>query len=290
MVIIKEVMDEAIKIIDQTLERYTDIESKYQQVIYESMRYSLFNGGKRLRPIIAVKTYEMFSDDFEKVLPYAAAIEMIHTYSLIHDDLPAMDDDNFRRGKPTNHVVYGEAMAILSGDGLLNLSFETMLKDMLHSSSSPDDYQLKARAIYEISKYAGVEGMIGGQVIDLFANHENMDSQRLKFMYEKKTAALFQASAVVGAILGGASDEEVEILREFALYLGLSFQIQDDILDAAEDEKIDKFTHLSFYDKEKSKADVDSYTKKSFDLLDRLPNRDTKFLRELTNLLVHREV
>ena len=288
--IIKEVMDEAIKIIDQTLERYTDIESKYQQVIYESMRYSLFNGGKRLRPIIAVKTYEMFSDDFEKVLPYAAAIEMIHTYSLIHDDLPAMDDDNFRRGKPTNHVVYGEAMAILSGDGLLNLSFETMLKDMLHSSASRDDYVLKARAIYEISKYAGVEGMIGGQVIDLFANHENMDSQRLKFMYEKKTAALFQASAVVGAILGGASDEEVEILREFALYLGLSFQIQDDILDAAEDEKIDKFTHLSFYDKEKSKADVDSYTKKSFDLLDRLPNRDTKFLRELTNLLVHREV
>lgn len=290
MVIIKDIMDDTIKIIDASLDNYTNSESQYQQRIYESMRYSLFNGGKRLRPIIAVKTFELFSDDIEKILPYAAAIEMIHTYSLIHDDLPAMDDDNLRRGKPTNHVVYGEALAILSGDGLLNLSFETMLNDMLHNSKSLESYQMKTKAIYEVSKYAGVEGMIGGQVVDLFGSHENMDSQRLEIMYEKKTAALFQASAVVGAILGEASDEEIEILREFALYLGLSFQIQDDILDREEDAKINKLTHLSFHDIEKSKKDVDTYTNKAFELLDRLPNKDTKFLRELTNLLVHREV
>ena len=282
-------MKDTIKTIDEALDRYTNAKSTYQQAIYESMRYSLFNGGKRLRPMIALKTFELFSDDIEKVLPYAAAIEMIHTYSLIHDDLPAMDDDNFRRGKPTNHIVFGEALAILSGDGLLNLSFETMLKDILNNSNSIKDYQIKIRAINEIAKYAGVEGMIGGQVVDLFGNQENMDSQRLGYMYEKKTAGLFQASAVAGAIIGGAGDEEIEIIREFALYLGLSFQIEDDILDAEEDAEINKLTHLSFYNIEKSKEDVELYTKKAFELLNQLKDKDTTFLKELTNLLVHRD-
>lgn len=290
MVIIKDIMDNTIDIIDAALDKYTNVESQYQQNIYESIRYSLFNGGKRLRPVITVKTFELFSDDIEEILPYAAAIEMIHTYSLIHDDLPAMDDDNFRRGKPTNHIVYGEALAILSGDGLLNLSFETMLNDMLHNSATLEAYQMKAKAIHEVSKYAGVEGMIGGQVIDLFGSNEDMDSHRLMTMYEKKTAALFQASAVVGAILGGASNEEIEILREFALCLGLAFQIQDDILDMEEDAEINKLTHLSFYDIGKSKEDVDTYTSRAFELLDKLSNRDTRFIRELTSSLVHREV
>lgn len=290
MEIIKEVMNETIKVIDQALDRYTRAKSPYLDVIYDSMRYSLFNGGKRLRPLIVVKSFELFSKDLERVLPYAAAIEMIHTYSLIHDDLPAMDDDDFRRGKPTNHKAFGEAMAILSGDGLLNLSFETMLKDLAFNSNSQDDYQLKSKAIYEISTYAGVEGMIGGQVVDLNASPENMDCDKLDYMYRKKTAGLFQASAVAGAILGGASDEEVEIIREFALYLGLSFQIQDDILDAEQDAKINKLTHLSFYNIEKSKDDVILYTNKAFELLDRLEGKDTSFLKDLTNLLVHRKV
>ena len=286
--IIKDIMDDTIKMIDEALDGYTNLNSKYQQSIYESIRYSLFNGGKRLRPIIAVKSFELFNDDIHKILPYAAAIEMIHTYSLIHDDLPAMDDDNFRRGKPTNHVVFGEALAILSGDGLLNLSFETMLKDLLNSES-PEDYKRKAKAIYEVSKYAGIEGMIGGQVVDLFGNHENMDREKLKYMYDKKTAGLFQASSVAGAIIGGANEEEVEILREFSLYLGLAFQIQDDILDAVEDANINKLTHLSFYNIEKSKEDVMIYTNKAFQLLDSL-NRNTEFLKELTNLLVNRKI
>lgn len=289
MGIIKEIINDTIKIIDQALESYTASKCDYLDSIYESIRYSLFNGGKRLRPVIALKTFELFSNDMEKVLPYAAAIEMIHTYSLIHDDLPAMDDDNFRRGKPTNHVVHGEALAILSGDGLLNLSFETMLKDLTFNTKSPEDCVVKARAIYEISRYAGVEGMIGGQVVDLFANEDNMNSEKLKYMYEKKTAGLFQASALAGAILGGANDEEIEIIREFALYLGLAYQIEDDILDKEEDAKINKLTHLSYYDVEKSKEDVFLYTKKAFDLLDQLKDKDTTFLKGLTNLLVDRK-
>lgn len=288
--IIKEVMEETIKIIDDSLDRYTKMESNYQKLIYESMRYSLFNGGKRLRPIIAIKSFQLFKDNLDIILPYACAIEMIHTYSLIHDDLPAMDDDDYRRGKPTNHIVYGEALGILAGDGLLNLSFETMMEDLLNTSQSLEDYKNRSRAIYEISKYAGSEGMIGGQVVDLYANHENMDNKKLNYMYEKKTAGLFQAAAVAGAILGGGNDEEVELLRDFALNLGLAYQVQDDILDAKEDADINKLTYLSFYNMEKSKEDVIFYTNKAFEALDKLGDKDTDFLKDLTKILIHRKV
>ncbi len=288
--IIKDTINDSINIIDKALNEYTKFESTYQEEIYKAMRYSLFNGGKRLRPIITIKTFEIFSHEIEKVIPYASAIEMIHTYSLIHDDLPAMDDDNIRRGKPTNHIVFGEALAILAGDGLLNLAFETMNKDVLENSNGLDDCRRKIRAIYEIASYAGNQGMIGGQVVDLFANAHNMDSDKLNFMYQKKTAALFQASTVAGAIIGGANDEEVEILREFALNLGLAFQIVDDILDAEEDKKISKLTHLSFYNLEKSKADIRKYSNNAFELLNRLEDKDTGFLRELTDFLIDRDM
>lgn len=286
---IKEIINETINLIDHALDLYTKSETQYIESLYESMRYSLFNGGKRLRPVIAVKTFQMFDEDVEKVLPYAAAIEMIHTYSLIHDDLPAMDDDDFRRGKPTNHKVYGEAMAILAGDGLLNLAFEVMLKD-LNKSSTMEEYNRKGRAIFEVARYAGVEGMIGGQVVDLLGCKENMDSDKLRYMYEKKTSNLFQASAVVGAIIGGASQEEVETLRSFALNLGLAYQIQDDILDIEKDSHINKLTHLSFYnDLNRSKEDVVNYSNEAFRLLNSL-DRDTEFLRELTMVLVDRNI
>jgi len=286
---IKEIINETINLIDHALDLYTKAETQYIESLYESMRYSLFNGGKRLRPVIAVKTFQMFDEDVEKVLPYAAAIEMIHTYSLIHDDLPAMDDDDFRRGKPTNHKVYGEAMAILAGDGLLNLAFEVMLKD-LNKSSTMEEYNRKGRAIFEVARYAGVEGMIGGQVVDLLGCKENMDSDKLRYMYEKKTSNLFQASAVVGAIIGGASQEEVETLRSFALNLGLAYQIQDDILDIEKDSHINKLTHLSFYnDLNRSKEDVVNYSNEAFRLLNSL-DRDTEFLRELTMVLVDRNI
>jgi len=287
---IYKIIEDNIKIIDRALDKYVNLESKYERVIYESMRYSLFSGGKRLRPIIAIKTFDMFDDRKEKVLPYAATIEMIHTYSLIHDDLPAMDDDEFRRGKPTNHIRFGEALAILAGDGLLNLAFETMSKDLVENTQSAEEYRQKARAIYEISQYAGCKGMIGGQVVDITAKPDEMDGERLYYMYEKKTAGLFQAATVAGAILGGARDEEVDLLRSFALNLGLAYQIQDDILDAGEDEDIDKLTYLSFYNLEKAKEAVQNFSKRAHQLLDDLEGRDTSFLRGLTELLVDRKV
>jgi geranylgeranyl diphosphate synthase type II len=290
MMTIYKIIEDNIKIIDRALDKYVNLESKYERVIYESMRYSLFSGGKRLRPIIAIKTFDMFDDRKEKVLPYAAAIEMIHTYSLIHDDLPAMDDDEFRRGKPTNHIRFGEALAILAGDGLLNLAFETMSKDLVENTQSAEEYRQKARAIYEISQYAGCKGMIGGQVVDITAKPDEMDGERLYYMYEKKTAGLFQAATVAGAILGGARDEEVDLLRSFALNLGLAYQIQDDILDAGEDEDIDKLTYLSFYNLEKAKEAVQNFSKRAHQLLDDLEGRDTSFLRGLTELLVDRKV
>ncbi len=277
MIIINEEIKNTGRIMDEILEKYMNRNSIYREKILESMKYSLFTGGKRLRPIMAIKTFEIFNNNIKLILPYAAAIEMIHTYSLIHDDLPAMDDDDYRRGKPTNHKVFGEAMAILAGDALLNLAFEIMSKDVLENSMSLEDYKRKNRAINEIANYSGINGMIGGQVVDLFSSYENMDKDKLLFMYKAKTAALFQASIVVGGILGGAKEEEISILREFSLYLGLSYQIQDDLLDAEEDKLIHKFTYLSYFDKEKSKEDMITYTNKALDLLEALDNRDTAF-------------
>ncbi len=288
MIIINEEIKNTGRIMDEILEKYMNRNSIYREKILESMKYSLFTGGKRLRPIMAIKTFEIFNNNIKLILPYAAAIEMIHTYSLIHDDLPAMDDDDYRRGKPTNHKVFGEAMAILAGDALLNLAFEIMSKDVLENSMSLEDYKRKNRAINEIANYSGINGMIGGQVVDLFSSYENMDKDKLLFMYKAKTAALFQASIVVGGILGGAKEEEISILREFSLYLGLSYQIQDDLLDAEEDKLIHKFTYLSYFDKEKSKEDMITYTNKALDLLEALDNRDTAFLKELTKTLVNR--
>ena len=288
MIIIAKELERLRKIIDKYLKESINIKGEHQKEIFDAMEYSLFTGGKRLRPIFAIKVYEIFNPNIENILPYAAAIEMIHTYSLIHDDLPSMDNDDYRRGKLTNHRVFGEAMAILAGDGLLNLAFETMLKDALKEEEGIG-YQQKIEVMYEIAKCAGVEGMIGGQVVDLFSNEGEMTRDKLLFMYQAKTAALFQASVLSGAILGGASPREVKILREYAQVLGLSYQLQDDLLDIEEDESINKFTYLSFYDKDKAEEDIERLCKESFDLLDKLDGRDTQFLKELTELLVNRK-
>lgn len=282
-------MEKLIKVIDKSIDSYMDIDGVYQAKIFEAMRYSLFTGGKRLRPIFMVKTYEIFSKDINNVLPFATAIEMIHTYSLIHDDLPSMDNDQFRRGKPTNHMVYGEAMSILAGDGLLNLAFEIMSKSIEYDNEDNGEYKRKIRAIQEISKNSGVQGMIGGQVVDLLGNHENMNRDKLKFMYKAKTAGLFQASVVAGAILGGAKEEEIEILRNFSLDLGLLYQIQDDLMDAEEDRKINKLTFLTYYGVEHTELKVLELTKKVFASLDQLKNRNIDSLKEVTKLLVKRE-
>ncbi|MBC8588431.1 polyprenyl synthetase family protein [Paratissierella segnis] len=275
-------------LIDDYLKTSMDHKNSYQKKIYEAMEYSLFTGGKRLRPIIALKAYEIFDANLEKILPFAAAIEMIHTYSLIHDDLPSMDDDDFRRGKPTNHKVFGEAMAILTGDGLLNLAFETMLNYTINNSHSIDEYKCYVRAMEEISIYSGTNGMIGGQVLDVLGGFENMDELKLIYMYRTKTAGLIQASLVSGAIIGGANDEYIEKLRKFGLNLGLAYQIKDDILDYAEDESINKMTYLKYFDLNTCKEEVEILSKKAMDILDSFNGIDIDFFKDLTKFLINR--
>ena len=285
---IEETMKEARNIIDTELENALKDKVGYQDIIFESINYSLFTGGKRLRPILLLKSCEMFKEDYKNAIPFALAIEMIHTYSLIHDDLPAMDDDDFRRGKLTNHKVYGDAMAILAGDGLLNLAFETMLRYTLDNSKGIEDYKRNIRSMEEIAKYSGIYGMIGGQVIDLISNDIPMDENKLIFMYKNKTAALIQASLVAGAILGGAKDEEIENIRAFGFNLGLAYQIKDDILDEKEDKKINKLTYATYKGIKAAKEEVNKLSQRAIALLSAYENKDIVFLKTLTENLIHR--
>ena len=281
-------IQELIDIIDNKLRESISIDCKYQNKILEAMEYSLFTGGKRIRPLIAISTYESFDDNIDNILPYATAIEMIHTYSLIHDDLPAMDNDDFRRGKLTNHKVFGESMAILAGDGLLNLAFETMLHDILCKQNCEKDYLKKIAAMNKIAKYSGVKGMIGGQVVDLTSSNQDMDKSKLYFMYKSKTAGLFQASVVAGAILGNANQDEINTLTEYALNLGLAYQIQDDFFDTSEDEKMQKPTYLSYYNKEKAGEKIKDLNDQIFKSLEKLNHRNTNNLEQLTKIILNR--
>lgn len=275
------------KIDEELMHTFKDFKG-YQEKIFESMKYSLFTGGKRIRPILMLKACQMFSEDYLKYIPYALAIEMIHTYSLIHDDLPAMDDDDFRRGMLTNHKVFGEAIAILSGDGLLNLAFETMTDFILKNSKTAEDYRIYVWAMSEIAKYSGIFGMVGGQVVDLLSNDIQMDKEKLLFMYQCKTAALIQASVVSGTILSGGLEEDVERMRNFGLYIGLAYQIRDDILDERKDSEINKVTYLSFEDIDQAKKDVKMLSEKAINILSYYKDKDTSFLTQLVNKLISR--
>ena len=227
--------------IDEGLSRYLPIPPDYPRVLYEAMRYSLDAGGKRLRPILTLAAAETVAgggysgqEAIDDALPAACAIEMIHTYSLIHDDLPAMDDDSLRRGRPTNHVVYGEGMAILAGDGLLTEAFALL-------AAEPRDPALaarKIRTIQTIAVAAGGCGMVGGQAIDLLAvGSSTFDQYSLQDMHARKTGALIRAAAVAGAIMGGGGDAEIRAVDEYGRHVGLAFQIVDDILDVEGDAK-----------------------------------------------------
>ncbi len=277
--------NEYLALIDENLRNAIKSKTPFEQELSAAMEYSLFTGGKRLRPLMTIKAYEMYDDYIHKALPYAMAIEMIHTYSLIHDDLPAMDNDDFRRGKMTNHKVFGEAMAILAGDSLLNLAFETMLSA---AKESCDISSIKA--MQEIAKASGCKGMIGGQAIDLRSDIGSMDEESLLYMYKGKTAALIQASILSGAIIGGASTKHIEKLRDFGLRLGLAYQIQDDLLDDEKDESIKKCTYLSFYSKEEAEKKVKDLSDRAVSILDSLEDIDTLFFKELTLELVGRQV
>ena len=228
-------------------------------VISEAMRYSLFAGGKRLRPILALMSCELFSGSEEDVLPFACCIEMIHTYSLIHDDLPAMDNDDLRRGKPTNHRVYGEGFAVLAGDALLNQAFEIMTGIII---KNPRPEYIRAMDI--ICRSSGVSGMIGGQCIDLYSENKSIDIDTLKSMHAKKTGALIAASLVIGAVLSKADEGDIKNIMGLGYIIGLAFQVTDDILDVSgseevlgksinKDAKSHKSNFISFYGLEKSR-------------------------------------
>ncbi len=214
--------------VEDWLKQNFSVEDCPEKVIYESMNYSLMAGGKRIRPVLSLATAEMLNGDIKAVLPFACAIEMIHNYSLIHDDLPCMDDDDFRRGKPTNHKVFGEAISVLAGDGLLNMAFETMLKETVKSD---ENCFFRAKASCLIAEAAGVKGMIGGQVLDIESENKSIGYDRLCAMHQKKTGALIRASILAPAVLFGASCETKETLKFYADKIGLAFQIKDDILD-----------------------------------------------------------
>ena len=204
-------------------------EKGFQQTVLDAMEYSVFAGGKRLRPMLMEASYQMFDGTNPAIDDFMAAIEMIHTYSLIHDDLPAMDNDEYRRGKKTTHAVYGEAMAILAGDALLNYAFETVAAALTRNEG---DWRI-VRAFSVLAQKAGIYGMIGGQVVDVESEKtgQTIDRNRLDFIYRLKTAALIEASLMIGAILAGADEVSVARMQEAGEKLGLAFQIQDDILD-----------------------------------------------------------
>lgn len=226
---LKAYLKEKISIVDSALERYLPKEDERPQSLHKAMRYSVFAGGKRVRPVLMLAACEAAGGDIEKAMPAACAMEMIHTYSLIHDDLPAMDDDDFRRGRPTNHKVFGEAIAILAGDGLLTEAFKLMADPRFAAGVDP---ATRISVINEIATCAGSYGMVGGQVVDMESEGKgDIDLPTVQYIHTHKTGALIKASVVAGALLGGADSKQLAAIRRYGEAAGLAFQIADDILD-----------------------------------------------------------
>lgn len=293
-----EELQQKVEHINNVLEKFLPAEDGQQRIIFEAMNYSVRAGGKRLRPMLMEETYHMFGGSSAVIEPFMAAIEMIHTYSLVHDDLPAMDNDEYRRGKKTTHAVYGEAMGILAGDALLNMAYETAAKafDMEVADARV------ARAFTVLAKKAGVYGMVGGQVVDVESEKSDdcpITREKLDFIYRLKTSALIESSMMIGAILAGASPDEVSRVEQIAAKLGLAFQIQDDVLDVTStlevlgkpvgsDEKNNKATYVTFEGLDKAVSDVERISKEAEEQLDDL-EYDDAFLKELFEYLIHRE-
>lgn len=244
---------------------------------------------KRVRPILSLLTYNMITgeEDFEKVLPFACAIELIHTYSLIHDDLPAMDDDDIRRGKPTNHKVYSEAIAILAGDGLLNMATEVISRE-LENYTDIDDVKKAIKALKYIFTASGVHGMIGGQVIDMVYT-ENMNQDICEAMYKLKTAALIKASVVSAALLAGANDDVIATLEEYSNCIGIAYQMRDDVLDKDKDLQNDTNTMLKYKSVDEINERIEELTQRAQAQLDSL-EFDTSQLSEFADLLMNRGI
>lgn len=290
------------KDIEEIIYDYIPEPKGFNEIVLKAMEYSYKAGGKRLRPMMMKLCFDMFAegkDDYSLVGPFMAAIEMIHTYSLIHDDLPALDNDALRRGNPTCHVKFGEDIAILAGDGLLNYAFETATRAFDASSGS-----IKVEKAFSVlARKPGINGMIGGQTLDVYMNGKPVNDKELEYIYVNKTSALIECSMMVGALLGGASDDDVEALEKAARSVGMAFQVQDDILDIVgdeaklgkpinSDEKNDKYTYVTIYGLEKAHQFVESESLKANEIIRSLKVNDENArheLIELVNSLINRD-
>ena len=292
----KEELTNRVQQIEEIIFSMLPKEEGLQKQVIEAMRYSVMAGGKRLRPMLMWEAYRSFGKEDEKVYPFMAALEYVHNYSLVHDDLPAMDNDEYRRGRKTTHVVYGEDIAILAGDALLNYAYETIAQAMQDTAVDPG--MIRAFGIFV--KKAGIFGMVGGQSVDVVNENNNADMglSDILFIHENKTAALIECALMCGAALAGANDEQIAMMEKVGSNIGLAFQIQDDILDATgsfeelgkpigSDEKNQKATYLSLEGMDKSKEDVERLSKEAVDILKNVPQRN-EFLEELVMSLVAR--
>ena len=291
-----EELQQKVEHINNVLEKFLPVEEGQQRIIFEAMNYSVRAGGKRLRPILMEETYHMFGGSSAVIEPFMAAIEMIHTYSLVHDDLPAMDNDEYRRGKKTTHAVYGEAMGILAGDALLNYAYEVMTSAVC--AASPENMKNCAGAAVVIARKAGIFGMVGGQSLDVLLTDKPVNEKEMEFIFNLKTGALIEAAFMAGAILAGAGKECVSQLEKAGNLVGVAFQIKDDILDVTStqevlgkpvfsDEKNNKTTYVTLYGMEKAAADVENMSEKAESIVKSIG--DNEFLIELINKLISRE-
>lgn len=292
----KQELDFKVNAIEEMLSTYLPEIKGNQRDIFEAMEYSLMAGGKRIRPLLMHEVYKLFGGKGEEIKCFMVAMEMIHTYSLVHDDLPAMDDDDYRRGRKTTHIVYGEDMGILTGDALLNYAFEVASQGF--DLDPANSYQI-GKALQILCSKAGVYGMIGGQVIDVKNSAKPISKEVLDEIFLLKTGALIEASMMIGATLAGAQDSEVLMVEKVASSIGMAFQIQDDILDVIgdaqvigkptlSDEKNDKTTYVSLFGLEESKKKVLEYSSIAMELLESVDG-DSSFLKSLIEMLIYRE-
>ena len=290
----KEIAEHTTQV-EAIITKYLPKESGYQKTVMEAMNYSFLAGGKRLRPMLMQETYRLFGGSSDIIEPFMAAIEMIHTYSLIHDDLPAMDNDDYRRGRKTTHVVYGEAMGILAGDALLNFAFETACKGLMQDVGNP----AVARAVQILAQKAGIYGMLGGQVVDVESEGQPLEREKLDFIYDLKTGALIEASMLIGAVLAGASEKEQQVILLVAKDVWLAFQIQHDILDVTSDmetlgkpigsdEKNHKTTYVTIRGLAQAQKDVEKISERALEGVASL-SEENVFLNELIRYLIHRK-
>lgn len=287
----EKILKKYIEIVNRRLAELLD--GVYPEEIYESMRYSVFAGGKRLRPVLLLSSCEMFGGNLESAIDFACALEMIHTYSLIHDDLPAMDNDDFRRGMPTCHKKFGEALAILTGDALLNKAYEVMTDSVVSNMDMKFVGAMKC-----IADCSGTEGMVGGQVVDVLSEGKQINLDTLMYIHKNKTAALITAPLKAGGIIGGCSEKETELLEKIGINVGIAFQIKDDILDVTStidvlgkpvfsDEKNDKMTYVTMYGIDNAEKDLEKLTKEALDIISGFDG-NSDFLYEYIKRLITR--